>query len=166
MTFDLITAGLSVFLDANIFLYYFTAHAPTWQSCEKLLDRIENKEIAGYTSTQVLGEVAHRLMTIEACLRFTWPSKGIAQRLRNHPAEVQQLTRHQQAVDEITLIGVEVLPIFRQNVSLAVDISRQTGLLYSDALVVAVMRDHGLTHLASHDADFDRVPGLTRYAPI
>ena len=24
----------------------------------------------------------------------------------------------------------------------------------------------GLTHLASNDADFDRVPGLTRYEPI
>jgi len=33
-------------------------------------------------------------------------------------------------------------------------------------LVVAVMRDHGLTHLASHDADFDRVPGITRYGPV
>ncbi|MCR4413828.1 MAG: PIN domain-containing protein [Thermoguttaceae bacterium] len=45
------------------------------------------------------------------------------------------------------------------------DASRRTGLLTNDALVVAVMQRHGLTHLASHDADFDRVPGLTRYAP-
>jgi predicted nucleic acid-binding protein len=35
-----------------------------------------------------------------------------------------------------------------------------------DALVVAVMQAHGLAHLASHDADFDRVPWLTRYEPI
>jgi hypothetical protein len=25
---------------------------------------------------------------------------------------------------------------------------------------------HGLIHLASNDADFDRVPGITRYAPV
>jgi hypothetical protein len=31
--------------------------------------------------------------------------------------------------------------------------------------VVVSMQQQGLTHLASHDADFDRVPGLTRYAP-
>jgi len=30
---------------------------------------------------------------------------------------------------------------------------------------VALMRQHGLTRLASHDADFDRLTGLTRYAP-
>ncbi|MBW3540208.1 MAG: PIN domain-containing protein [Planctomycetes bacterium] len=37
--------------------------------------------------------------------------------------------------------------------------------LTNDALVVAVMQAHGLPDLASHDADFDRVAGLTRYAP-
>jgi predicted nucleic acid-binding protein len=37
--------------------------------------------------------------------------------------------------------------------------------LTNDALIVAVMQAHGLTNLASHDADFDRVPGITRYAP-
>jgi predicted nucleic acid-binding protein len=38
-------------------------------------------------------------------------------------------------------------------------------LLTGDALIVAVMQAHGLSHLASNDTDFDRVPGLTRYAP-
>jgi predicted nucleic acid-binding protein len=33
-------------------------------------------------------------------------------------------------------------------------------------LVVAVMRSNGLARLASSDTDFDRVPGLTRYAPV
>jgi predicted nucleic acid-binding protein len=42
----------------------------------------------------------------------------------------------------------------------------QTGLLCGDAMVVAVMRANGLTELASNDPDFDRVTGLTRYAPV
>jgi predicted nucleic acid-binding protein len=33
-------------------------------------------------------------------------------------------------------------------------------------LIVAVRQAHGLGKLASHDAAFDRVPGLTRYAPL
>ncbi|MGH7138169.1 MAG: hypothetical protein ACREHD_20655 [Pirellulales bacterium] len=37
-------------------------------------------------------------------------------------------------------------------------------MLSGDALIVATMQHFGLTSLASHDADFDRVPGLTRYA--
>jgi predicted nucleic acid-binding protein len=47
----------------------------------------------------------------------------------------------------------------------ATTISQQTGLLINDALIVAVMQAHGLTKLASHDADFDRVAGISRYAP-
>jgi predicted nucleic acid-binding protein len=39
-------------------------------------------------------------------------------------------------------------------------------LLINDALIVAVMTVNGLSRLASHDTDFDRVPGLTRYAPV
>ncbi len=104
-------------------------------------------------------------MTIEACQRFHWPTKGIARRLRRHPAEVQQLTRSRQAMDEITLIGINVLPVGKDQASLAIDLSLQTGLLCGDALVVAVMRANGLTNLASKDPDFDRVPGITRYEP-
>jgi predicted nucleic acid-binding protein len=50
-------------------------------------------------------------------------------------------------------------------VSAAAAISQQNGFLSGDALVVAVMREHGLVNLASHDADFDGIPGLTRYSP-
>jgi predicted DNA-binding antitoxin AbrB/MazE fold protein len=31
--------------------------------------------------------------------------------------------------------------------------------------VLASMQDQAIIHLASNDTDFDRVPGLTRYAP-
>ena len=64
------------------------------------------------------------------------------------------------------MIGLQLLPVTGVQVSLAIDVSNQHGLLSSDALVVTVMRQHGLQALASHDADFDRVPGLTRYVPI
>ena len=165
MTFDQLAAGLTVFVDANPFLYYFTAHARYGAACKKLFDRIENKEIAGLTSASVLSEVVHRLMTIEACQRFGWNAKGIAARMRKHPTEVQQLNQARQAVDEISLIGIDVLSVARNHISQAADVSRQIGLLCGDAVIVAVMQDHGLLHLASKDTDFDRVPGLTRYAP-
>jgi predicted nucleic acid-binding protein len=166
MTFDALATGQSVFVDANVFLHYFTMHPRYGPACQKLLDRIENHDLTGFTSAPVLAEVVHRLMTIEACQRFGWAAKGIARRLRHHPAEVRQLARPRQAVDEITLLGLDVLPVGKAQVALAPDISRQTGLLCGDALIGAVMQANGLTSLASNDRDFDRVPGLTRYSPI
>jgi predicted nucleic acid-binding protein len=76
-----------------------------------------------------------------------------------------EVVRPRQALDEIAAARVVILAIAPPLVSQATDLSRQTGLLHGDALIVIVMRDQGLSHLASLDADFDRVPGLTRYAP-
>jgi predicted nucleic acid-binding protein len=78
---------------------------------------------------------------------------------------VQQLTQAVKATDEIALLGVTVLPILPHHPSRAVDLSRQTGLLYGDALLATIMKENGLQHLASNDADFDQVTGITRYSP-
>ena len=50
-------------------------------------------------------------------------------------------------------------------IAAAAAVSQQTGLLSSDALIVAIMQASGLTKIASADTDFDHVPGLMRYAP-
>ena len=50
-------------------------------------------------------------------------------------------------------------------IATAASLGQQQGLLTNDALIVAVMLANGLSKIASNDADFDRVPGLTRYAP-
>jgi predicted nucleic acid-binding protein len=165
MTFGDIPTGSSVFVDANTFVYAILNDPAYGAACSKLLDRIEHQDVRGFTSSHVLHEAVHRIMTMEACARFGWPARGIASRLRKHPSEVQQLLIPRRAVDEIQAAGVTGLPVTEQQVSRSVDIARQLGLLSAGALIVAVMRDHGLSHLASLDSDFDRVPGLTRYAP-
>jgi predicted nucleic acid-binding protein len=44
--------------------------------------------------------------------------------------------------------------------------SQRRGMLTNDALRVAVMQANAWTSIASHATDFDRVPGITRYAPV
>lgn len=166
MTFADLPAGEAVFVDANTLVFHFQPHAVFGPACTALLKRIELHELSGFTSTHVVSEVVHRLMTIEACTAFGWPFAGIAQRLRKHPGEVRQLTRFRQAIQEVAQHGITVLPIPVPLLDAAAAVSQQTGLLTNDALIVAVMQHQGLTNLASHDADFDRVPGLTRYAPV
>jgi predicted nucleic acid-binding protein len=166
MTFDVIPTGSAVFVDANTFVYYFEPHPVFGPACQQLFLRMENNELQGFSSSSVLSDVVHRVMTLEATGLFNRPMMGIANWLKQHPAEVQRLTRHRLAVDDVVLIGIQILPVTGSLVSLAADISRQFGLLTNDALIISVMRHHGLTLIASHDADFDRVPGLTRYGPV
>jgi predicted nucleic acid-binding protein len=165
MTFADLTAGDSVFVDANTFIYHYAPDPVLGPACSQLLQRIENQELTGFTSMHLLAEVVHKLMTIEANAVFGWPIAGMANRLRRHPAEVQKLSAYRIALDQISQSRTQVIEVPLATLRNAAAVCRQTGLLINDALVVGLMQQHGLTRLASYDADFDRVPGLTRYAP-
>ncbi|MHB8974425.1 MAG: type II toxin-antitoxin system VapC family toxin [Pirellulaceae bacterium] len=160
-----LAAGQSVFLDANILVYHFAPDPLLGPHCTPLIQRIDNGELSGFTSTHVLSEIAHRLMAIEASARFGWPFAGMVRRLQSHAAEVQSLTAFRRALQSVVDSKIRVVGVTPALVLAAANVSQQAGLLSNDALLVAVMQNHGLVNLASNDADFDRVPGLTRYAP-
>lgn len=104
-------------------------------------------------------------MTLEAMQLRGWPAAGIAARLRKHHAEIPKLATYRDAVARFPHLQIQVLPVTQPLVESATRLSHQFELLAGDALVVAVMRQQGLTNVASLDTDFDRVPGLTRYGP-
>jgi predicted nucleic acid-binding protein len=150
----------------NTFVYHFSQHPQLELPCTQLFERIDRGELLGFTSTHVLAEVAHRLMTLEACTLFGWPYPGIAKRLQRHPDEVRKLSLFRSAIERVPKYRISVVTVSPSSIEAAAIISQQTGLLTNDALLAATMREHSLTKLASHDADFDRVPGLVRYGPV
>jgi predicted nucleic acid-binding protein len=165
MTLASISNGTSVFVDANTFVYHLEPDPVFGPPCRQFFDRIDRQEILAITSSHEVSNAAHRLMTLEAMALFGWPATGIAQRLRRHPQEIQRLTNFRAAVEEVYNSKVRFLSVTAALVVSAATLSQQFGLLSGDALIVAMMQGNGLTHLASNDADFDHVPGLTRYAP-
>ena len=165
MSFDDLVSPADVFLDANTFIYHFTSHPKWGAACTRLLERIEFQELRGFISTHVLADIVHRLMTTEAMDLLGWPGTRLAARLRKHHAEIPKLSVYPKALIKIAQIGIQVLPVLEQHVIQASQLSQAHELLTGDALVVAVMRANGLTNLASLDTDFDRVQGITRYAP-
>ena len=165
MNFADLLANSSVFVDANTLVYHFQPHPILGPLCTALLKRIELKEMAGFTSTHVLSEIAHRLMTMEASIMFGWSSK-IVDRLKQDPTAVQKLVSFRRAIQQISQLGLQVLTIHESLIDTAAGISQQTGLLSNDALIIAVMQANGLTNIASNDSDFDRVTGITCYKPM
>jgi predicted nucleic acid-binding protein len=165
MTFEQIPPGAAIFLDANTLVYHFANEPAYGAACTHLLRRIEQRQVLGFTSTHVLADVAHRLMTLEAVQSFGWPPAGIAARLRKHRHEIPNLTVYHQAIARVPLLGLQVISISLPLVEAATLLSRQYELLTGDALILAAMQSQGLTNLASSDSDFDCVPGVARYAP-
>src|SRR5262249_795877 len=109
MTFINIPANASVFLDANIFIYYFTPDPVFGPECQVLMERISKyQDFSAFTSTHVLSELSHQLMVLEAAQLLGWPLAGITGRLQKQPAEIQKLTRFRQAIDEVPQLGIEV----------------------------------------------------------
>ncbi len=162
MTFADLVKGDSVFIDANVLIYYFVPHPQFGPACHQLVQQIENQYILGFTSTHILTEVAHRLMTLEAATLSGWSSGQVTRRLRQQPATIHNLGGFRVAIESIFSSRIQILGIPATMILSAVVLSQQIGLLSNDALIVAVMQANGLTKLASHDADFDRVSGLTR----
>ena len=165
MTLDQLPAGVHGFVDSNILVYHFQPHPGFGPMCHRLLERIERQDIEGSTSTHVLGELAHRLMVIEAGTLPGWAGGKVLNRLKQQPGAVQQLTLFQTAVEAVLQSRIRVLTIPASLVSTAATLSRQHGLLATDAVILALMQAHRLTDLVSHDAHFDAVPGLRRYVP-
>jgi predicted nucleic acid-binding protein len=163
--FSEIPASASLFVDANTFVYHFTPHPTLGIACADLLARIKRGEVFAATSTHVVNDVAHRVMTTEAVAKLGWPVAGIAQRLRRHPAEIMQLSLFRQAIDDINRFGVRIIVPPAAINTAAAAVSQQYGLLSGDALIVAIMQQFSLSSIASHDADFDRVPWIARYSP-
>ena len=166
MIFSDIPGGSTVFIDANTLVYHFGADSHFGPACGELLKRVELHELRGVTSTHVLSEVAHRVMTIEAIEVNRWPIAGIAARLRRRPSEVQRLMVFKNAVEAILASQIDIATIIPSLILAAAKISLATGLLSNDALIVAVMQANGISNLASNDADFDRVAGISRFSPL
>jgi predicted nucleic acid-binding protein len=168
MTFANLATGDALFVDANTLTYHFEPHAIWGPSCSQLLQRIENQQLIGYTTSHVIAEVAHRLITIEAHKLLGWPIAGIGNRLRTNPTEVRKLTLFRTSVEKLLQGKLQILTATAATaatLAAGVALSQQIGLLTNDGLIVAVMQAHGLTNIASNDTDFDRVTGITRYAP-
>jgi predicted nucleic acid-binding protein len=113
----------------------------------------------------VLGEVAHQLMIAEALTLPGWSAGKVKKRLRQQPSALQTLTRFRKAVETVLQSRIKVMTIAPDLLGTAAILSQQYSLLTNDALTVALMQANSLTGIASHDTDFDRVPGITRYTP-
>jgi predicted nucleic acid-binding protein len=166
MTFADLVTGDSVFVDANTLIYHCTIDPTFGSACTALLDRIGRGEVTGFTSTHVLLEVCHRLMALEAARALGKPQGSMAKFLKSHLDEIQRLSSFRQAIDDLCISQLQLLPISPAMVQTVAAVCQQAGLLTNDAAVVAVMQANGLTRIASNDGDFDRVPGITRYAPV
>jgi predicted nucleic acid-binding protein len=102
-------------------------------------------------------------MILEAIGTLGVRPRDVVRYLKEHPGAVARLIRHTTVPDTVLRIGVDVVTVELADVQRSHDIKHRYGLFTNDAILAATMGRLGINLLASNDADFDRVAGLTVY---
>jgi len=130
---------MRVFVDSNIPMYVAGRDHPNREPARRFLERVRAGEVEACTSTEVLQEILYRY--------------GALHRL-DLAASVYDLF--------VQLCPV-VLPVTLADTDRAKSLftgAHQVGV--RDAVHAAVMLNNDVTSIATFDAGFDRVPGLSR----
>ena len=128
-----------IFIDSNVPMYLVGAPHPLKDRAEALLDAAVTSGERLVTSAEVLQEILHRYVAI------------------NRREAIQP------AFDVMLEVVDEVVAVEEDDVVRAKDLLLGTKTLSArDAVHIAVMVRQGINRIMSFDADFDRVPGITR----
>ena len=154
--------GSDVFLDANILIYGVTNQS---RDSYRLLERCSTETVTGITSFSVIAEATHELMLGEARQKGLYTrsapctlcgvvrDRGVRY-LKEHPEQVRLLADYWDYV--VRLLDLNILLLVSDEAIVRnAHVARQThGFLTNDSMIVATMREYGISRLATNDAHF------------
>ena len=156
-----IRAGHTIFIDTNVLIYARTNRSI---ECRQLLARCQARDVNGVISGFVVAEFCHRRMMQEA-QSFGRLSSNPARVLGQKPDVVRKLSVYADDVrallnGELSLINTE-----EADFAVALEFQNRFGLLTIDSINLAVSRRLGINEIATADANFDHIQGLTICKP-
>ena len=157
--------GISVFVDANILVYYFTQMPPLTEVCKAFFERVSRLEIKAFTSAHVAADDIHRIMLAETIVTLGLTSRDAVSYLKSHPDAVKQLQWYKTIPSDIAQARVHILDVTYRELHASKRHRADHGLLTGDSIILAIMEKHKLVHLVTNDLDFERAPGIRVWMP-
>ena len=114
---------------------------------------------------ETVNEVTHRFMIAEAVAKGVITAGG-AKALRGKFRQIPALTEYWRYTERMLALNLLFAPVNEIIIRTAQAVRQEAGLLTNDSLLVAAMREYGLSYLASNDSDFERVSGIAVFKPI
>ena len=160
---DAVPDGSNVLIDTNVFIYGLSNVSP---QCKNFLSRCSREQIYGITLFEVVHEATHEFMRAEAKAKnlFTAQEKG-AKYLSRHPEDVKRLTDYWVNTQKILALNLVFLPSEEKIVVGAQRVRVEAGALTNDSVIVAAMREYGISCIATSDGIFSAVNGLSVFSP-
>lgn len=154
----------SVFLDTNILIYAYTTTRYT-PACEELLDKVRDGVVKGHLNSTVIDEFFHKILLMQVFAEKGFQPADAIGFLKQNPGQIADFPLPFEATREVLhdcgIIVLDTTPVLDE----ALALSRQYGLLFSDALHAASCTHYDLDHLITNDRDFSRVDRISVIAP-
>ena len=162
MRLDEIKAGSEVFIDANIFIYHFTGVS---DECSDFLNRCEEGDLTAITSVNVILEVLHRLMMVEAVKKKMVKPPNIVKKLSKDPSKVKKLNEYFVNTQKISEMGIEIKPVSMETMIKSQMVRLGYGLMVNDSVIAASMQEEGIKLLATNDTGFETIDEIIVCSP-
>lgn len=162
MRFEELPDGSQVFIDANIFIYHFSGVS---NECTSFLERCEREEIFGFTTTNILLEVMHCLMMLEAVIGGFVTLGSVAKKLKSRPEIVRQLHIYAEQIEKIPAMNINIVPVTEELCLKALPWQQKYGLMTNDSILLVACQEYNCWNLASNDQVFERIEALTLWKP-
>ncbi|MEI6842617.1 MAG: PIN domain-containing protein [Methanomicrobiales archaeon] len=155
-----------ILIDTNIIIYAALAHDVFGDPSRRLLKRIEMGEIYGFIPTIVVNEVLHRFMIAELIENGSGKNpRDVINKVKVEPGILHTLSKTWTDIAYLYQINCSIVSEKEQTFTRSLSIGKEYNLLAKDAYIAAFAYTYNLSHIASNDADFMRVPWLTLWRP-
>ena len=134
----------AAFIDANVPIYASGREHPNKEPCAQVLMMVVERPTLFVTDVEVLQELVHRYIASGRWVLGREVLRGFAEVMHDR-----------------------IEPVYEEDIRLAAGLADQhPGISARDLVHAAVMQRLGVDWIISLDADFDRLPNVTRLAPV
>jgi len=163
MNLDDIPNGSLCVIDTNVLLYAEQGISP---QAQRLLRRVEKREIIGILPQPVWQELTHKLMMAEAMMLGQITGGNPAKQLGVKPEVIKRLAIYRDKVTALVTLGLGFEVCTRNDlVEKALPLQERYGLMTNDSVIAAMAIRLEADALVSADARFKVVKELNVYAP-
>ena len=146
--------GSGIFVDSNIFIYHFTGVS---DECSDFLSRCERGELIAMTTVNVILEVLHRLMMVEAVRKKLVKPPNIVKKLSKAPQKLKRLNEYFINTEKIQDMGIAIKHLTFETIVKSHVVRLASGLMVNDSVIIASMKQEGVKLLATNDKAFEKV---------
>ena len=158
--------GTKVIIDTNIILYTALNHPAFQQSCTDFLIRVEREEIHGFIPSVVIQEITHHFIISELIEKGYGKSvTDCIAHYKRDPLIMNELSKTWTEIQRLFKINCTILYDNPEMVRDSIPISRNFQLFAKDAYIASSAQFYKISHIASNDKDFSRVPWVSVWKP-